>query len=75
MWFAQPGWKLVYLIAPEAEVPQVIDAVNAAEGIAMPSKNRAYSWLWVQGLTTSEKLEKMGRDGDAINGTARYFGQ
>jgi hypothetical protein len=29
----------------------------------------------ILGLTTSEKLEKMGRDGDAINGTARYFGQ
>jgi hypothetical protein len=56
MWFAQPGWKLVYLIAPEAEVPQVIDEVNAAEGIAKPSKNNAYSWLWVQGLTTSANL-------------------
>ena len=28
----------------------------------------------VNGLTTSEKLEKMGRDGGAINGTRRYFG-
>jgi len=29
----------------------------------------------VNGLTTSEKLEKMGRDADAVNGTKRYFGE
>lgn len=28
----------------------------------------------LSGLTTSEKLEKMGKDADAINGTDRYFG-
>ena len=50
MWFAQQGWRLVYLIAPEAEVPQLIDEVNAAEAIAKRSANRALSWLWHQGL-------------------------
>lgn len=29
----------------------------------------------VSGLTTSEKLEKMGRDADAVNGTDKYFGR
>ena len=58
MWFAKQGWRLVYLIAPEADVPQLVDEVNAAEGIAKRSANRAYSWLWVQGLTSSENLNE-----------------
>ena len=29
----------------------------------------------VSGLTTSEKLEKMGKDAGAVNGTATYFGK
>ena len=28
----------------------------------------------LSGLTTSEKLEKMGKDGNAINATRPYFG-
>eukprot|EP01050_Picozoa_sp_SAG11_P009751 SAG11_NODE_939_length_6468_cov_4.629926_4_plen_1017_part_00 len=56
MWFAKSGWRLVYLIAPEAEVPELIDEVNAAEGIPKRSANRAFSWLWEQGLTTSANL-------------------
>ena len=28
----------------------------------------------LSGLTTSEKLEKMGKDGDAVNATRPYFG-
>jgi hypothetical protein len=28
----------------------------------------------VQGLTTSEKLEKMGRPTDAVNSSSQYFG-
>ena len=28
----------------------------------------------LQGLTTSEKLEKMGVDPEAVNGTQKYFG-
>jgi hypothetical protein len=28
----------------------------------------------LNGLTTSEKLEKMGKNGDAVNATRPYFG-
>jgi hypothetical protein len=56
MWYAQPGWRLVYSIVPEADVPVLIVEVNTAEGIPAESVNRGKSWLWVQGLTTTHNL-------------------
>jgi hypothetical protein len=31
------------------------------------------AFMGTSGLTTSEKLEKMGRPTDVVNSTARYF--
>ena len=56
MWYAKVGWRLVYTIVPEDDVPAVITDVNKAEGIPSESQNRGKSWLWVQGLTTTNNL-------------------
>eukprot|EP01043_Picozoa_sp_COSAG02_P070254 COSAG02_NODE_12367_length_1557_cov_1.681756_2_plen_101_part_01 len=57
MWYVQLGWKLVYSIVPEVDVPAVITQVNVAEGIPPESANRGKSWLWVQGETTTRNLD------------------
>jgi hypothetical protein len=57
MWYAQPGWKLVYTIVPETNVSAVIVQVNGVESIPPESANRGKSWLWVQGETTTRNLD------------------
>ena len=57
MWYVQPGWKLVYTIVPQVDVPAVIASVNEVEGIGQASTNRGKSWLWVQGVTTTRNLD------------------
>ena len=56
MWYAQPGWRLVYTIVPKVDVPAVIVEVNNVEAIPKESANRGKSWLWVQGVTTTRNL-------------------
>ena len=57
MWYVQPGWKLVYTIVPQVDVPEVTAAVNEHEEVRKASTNRGKSWLWVQGETTTRNLD------------------
>jgi hypothetical protein len=72
MWYVQLGWKLVYSIVPEVDVPAVITQVNVAEGIPPESANRGKSWLWVQGETTTRNLDDVIKLAQAL-GVAVVF--
>ena len=53
MLFVQPGWKVVYTIAPTAELPALWADISAAEGLEALNPNRARSWYWAHGVNES----------------------